>query len=493
MPINCDPPYAKNVQGLILRGYTHPFSCHLLFNFTNPSKIASPDPKAFFKTLYPHVQSAEDWGEQKPKWMLNIGLTSNGIQALNVFEDPSTLETYFPSEFVAGPWSGGSQSSLGDAGGPGDPSTWWYNNFQNEDLHCVVHTYGLTQADLDEVIGFVTDAAKSSGLTELFALKDKNSRLTQYQPLGDNIHFGYRDGISEPELNWSGKLGVPDQSDLNNFLIGYPNGSLIQPGPSSPAPDDPVSIAAASFAADGCYNAFRILYQNVAAFNTLLAEQANQWATNLGLSQKEAQEWFAAKLMGRWRNGSPLMLSPDGPDPCTQEGENFGYIEQNDSSPFQDMNSGVKCPFSAHTRVANPRNEDLVPAEGTSGPPRILRRGMPYGPVLNSTTDDGVDRGLIGLFLCGSPARQFEIIYSWMNMNNFSSIFPDTAPAFPQDAVLGNRNPQNQLPVDTSFIIPMPAPKDNITIPNLDNFIVTRGTAYCLLPSLASLRLIAGL
>jgi hypothetical protein len=80
-----------------------------------------------------------------------------------------------------------------------------------------------------------------------------------------------------------------------------------------------------------------------------------------------------------------------------------------------------------------------------------------------------------------------------MNMNNFSSIFPDTAPAFPQDAVLGNRNPQNQLPVDTSFIIPMPAPKDNITIPNLDNFIVTRGTAYCLLPSLASLRLIAGL
>jgi deferrochelatase/peroxidase EfeB len=492
MPINCDPPYAKNIQGLILRGYTHPFSCHLLFNF-NSSQSASPNTKAFFKTLYPHVQSSENWGEHKPDWMLNIGLTANGIQTLNVFEDPSTLENYFPSEFVAGPWSGGSQSSLGDAGGPGDPSTWWYNNFQNEDLHCVVHTYALTQADLDAVIAFVTDAAKSYGLTELFALKDNKSRLTQYQPLGDNIHFGYRDGISEPELNWSGKLGVPDQSDLNNFLIGYPNGSLIQPGPSSPQPDDPLSIAAASFASDGCYNAFRILYQNVAAFNSLLAEQATLWATKLGLSQKETQEWFAAKLMGRWRNGSPLMLSPDAPDPCTQEGENFGYIEQNDSSPFQDMNSGAKCPFSAHTRVANPRNEDLVPAEGTSGPPRILRRGMPYGPTLNSATDDGVDRGLIGLFLCGSPTRQFEIIYSWMNMNNFSSIFPDTAPAFPQDAVLGNRNPQNQLPVDTSFLIPMTDPKDNITIPTLGNFIVTRGTAYCLLPSLASLRLIAGL
>jgi hypothetical protein len=187
MTMNCDPPYAKNIQGLILRGYTHPFSCHLLFNFANPSNIASPGPKAFFKTLYPHVQSSEDWGAHKPDWMLNIGLTANGIQALNVFKDPTTLETYFPSEFVAGPWSDGSQSSLGDTGGPGDPSTWWYNNFQNEDLHCVVHTYALTQADLDAVISFVTGAAKSSGVTELFALKDNKSRLTQYQPLGDNI------------------------------------------------------------------------------------------------------------------------------------------------------------------------------------------------------------------------------------------------------------------------------------------------------------------
>lgn len=493
MTINCDPPYAKNVQGFILRGYTHPFSCHLLFNFTGSSQSATP--KAFIKALYPHVQSAEDWGEHKPEWLLNIGLTCSGIQALDVFADPTTLENYFPSEFVAGPWSQGSQSSLGDTGGPGDPSTWWFNNFHNEDLHCVVHTYALTQPELDAAITFITDAAKSSGVTELFALKDKTSRLTQYQPLGDNIHFGYRDGISEPDLNWSGRLGAPNQSDVNNFLIGYPNGSIIQPGPSSPAPDDPLAIAAASFAKDGCYNAFRVLYQDVAAFNTLLAEQAQLWATSLGLSQKEAQEWFAAKLMGRWRNGSPLMLSPDEPDPCTIEGENFGFVEQDDSSQFQDINSGVKCPFSSHTRVANPRNEDLVPAEGTSGPPRIIRRGAPYGPPLNTTMDDGVERGLIGLFLCGSPAQQFELIYSWMNMNNFSSVFPATAPAFPQDAVLGNRNPntQNPLPVDTSFLIPMPDPKNNITIPKLENFIVTRGTAYCLLPSLASLRLIAGL
>jgi deferrochelatase/peroxidase EfeB len=486
---NNGDPSKQNIQGLILRGYTHPFSCHLLFNCPNPSQGASPAEKNFFKALYPHVQSAEDWGAQKPNWMLNIGLTWSGMQALNVFEDPNSLN-YFPSEFQAGPWSANSQSSLGDAGGPGDPSTWWYGNFPNEDFHCVVHAYALTQSDLDEVVAFVTNAAQTAGLKELFALKD-NTRLTQAQLPKDEIHFGYRDGISEPELNWSGKLGIPDQSDLNNFLVGYPNGSIIQPGPASPIPGNPASIAAASFAKDGCYNAFRILYQDVAKFNTLLEKQAEKFAARLGLSQPEAQEWIAAKLMGRWRNGSPMMLSPEAPDPCTQEGENFGYIEQNDPSQFQDVKSASKCPFSAHTRVGNPRNEDLVAAEGTSGPPRILRRGMPYGAPLASTTDDGVDRGLIGLFLCGSFSRQFEQIYSWFNMNNFSSVFPDDD-LYPQDAVMGNRN-QNTNPVGTDFDIPMSDGQGDLTFSNLDIFIVTRGTSYCLLPGLASIRLIAGL
>ncbi len=496
MPTNCDPPYKMNVQGLILRGYTHPYSCHMLYNFPSPSGVAGGGTKEFFKTLYPHVQSAADWGEQKPKWMLNVGLTANGIEALNVFEDPDALN-YFPPEFQAGPWSAGSQSSLGDVGGPGDPSKWWCGNFQNGDLHCIVHAYGLTQSDIDEAVAFVAGAAEGAGLKEFFALSDNKTRLMQTQLPDDEIHFGYRDGISEPELNWSGKLGIPDQSDLNNFLIGYPNGSIIQPAPASPQQDDPLSVATAAFAKDGCYNAFRVLYQDVAAFNTLLAQQAEALAGRLGLSQQEAQEWVAAKLLGRWRNGSPLMLSPDEPDPCTRQGEDFGYIEQNDNSQYQDVVSGLKCPFSAHTRVANPRNEDLAsaPVEGTSGAPRIVRRGMPYGPPLppDSTTDDGFDRGLIGLFLCGSPSRQFELLYSWMNQNNFSTVFPDSAPTYPQDALLGNRNPGGGLPVNTDFIVPMSDSKGNITFKNLKTLVVTRGTAYCLLPSLASLRLIAGL
>lgn len=475
----------SNVQGLILRGYTHPYSCHFLFSFTVNDEPLQPDTKQFFKILYPRVQSGEDWADQKPKSMLNIGLTYNGIQALNVLE-PTAL-TAFPNEFQTGPWSSGSQGSLGDQGGPGDPATWWHGQFQNDELHCVVHTYAMTQPDLDEVISSVTGAATSCGLRELFALKG-NERLTQYEPLKDKIHFGYTDGISEPYLNWSGRLGVPVQSDLNNFLIGYPNGSVLQPGPSDTS--TPSNAAVAAFARDGCYNAFRILYQDVAAFNTLLEKEANEYGHLIGRAPQDAQEWIAAKLMGRWRNGSPLILSPDQPEAATEAGENFGYVEQGDSSAKHDVNSGLKCPFSAHTRVGNPRNEDLVLREiPTLGPPRIIRRGMPYGPPLEGTTDDGVDRGLIGLFLCGSIANQFERLYGWFNQNDFSSVFKIRHGKYAQDAVLGSRNNPNAA---NTFLIPT-ADGDPIVFPDLPRFIVTRGTAYCLLPSRATLRSIAGI
>jgi deferrochelatase/peroxidase EfeB len=492
------PPLDRgNIQGLILRGYTHPCSCHMMFNFTNQGQSASPDQlKSFFNTLYPYVQSAEDWGEQKPKMMLNIGLTFNGIEALNVMS--ATSLNSFPSEFQSGPWSGGSQSSLGDTG-KGAPANWWFGNFQNGDLHCVVHAYALTPPDLAEIISIVTGAAENNGISELFGLQGDQQRLTQFFLPDDEIHFGYRDGISEPPLTWPGNPAAPNQGDLNNFLIGYPTNSIIQPGPTTGD--------AGTFAKDGCYNAFRILYQDVAAFDSLLEQEGEALAERIGRTPLETQEWVAAKLMGRWRNGSPLMLSPDKPEHSTRNGEDFGYVEQDDPSKYKDILSGYKCPFSSHTRVANPRDEDLLSKEGTSGPPRILRRGMPYGPTLKSKTDDGVDRGLIGLFLCGSPSRQFEKIYSWINQNDFSSVFNQKPPTqggsvslavslYSQDAVLGNRaNPNAQ------YCFKIPDPTGDIQIPVtegsnpcgvLAEFIVTRGTAYCLLPSLASLRLIAG-
>ncbi|MDQ2772714.1 MAG: hypothetical protein M3Y54_19685, partial [Bacteroidota bacterium] len=450
-------------------GYTHPFSAHLLLQFS----ASKPQTQQFFAAIYPHIRNAEDWGTKKPAQLLNIGLTYPGLQCLDCL--PAEALQNFPSEFIAGPASSGSQSSLNDVG-TSDPANWWgpqAPGLAQGNIHAVLHAYGLLPADLEALLQKVTLAAQASATTVLW-------RVDQYQLPDDRIHFDYRDGISNPDLNLSdGSPGTP--ADLGNFLIGYAANSYSEPGPTG---SDPASV----FAKNGCYNAFRMLYQDVAQFNELLVREAPHFdaTTTTNTDPSLGQEWVAAKLVGRWRNGSPLMLSPYFPEKRTENGEDFGYLSP--TNPLDDTTSALRCPFAAHTRVTNPRDELLVNSE-TPPPPRILRRGQPYGPSLpsNATTDDGVDRGLIGLFLCGSLARQFEKIYGWMNAVDFSQSFDPGAYPTPQDALMGNRD------TSADFTVPLPAPAAPFLMKNLPPLIVTRGTAYCLLPSLSSLRQLAGL
>ena len=57
---------------------------------------------------------------------------------------------------------------------------------------------------------------------------------------------------------------------------------------------------------------FRKLYQDVAAFRRYLATAAKSL---YGSDDEYHQELVAAKMMGRWRSGCPLDLSPDKDDP----------------------------------------------------------------------------------------------------------------------------------------------------------------------------------
>src|SRR5262249_53552071 len=125
----------------------------------------------------------------------------------------------------------------------------------------------------------------------------------------------------------------------------------------------------------------------------------------------EAQELLAAKLVGRWRDGTPLVLSPDGPRSDLAAANDFLY---SDTDP-----DGVKCPFAAHVRVVNPRDQPLNFAE-CGVVPRVIRRGTPFGAPLEGTTDDGLLRGMVGMFLCASISAQVYKLMSWMKRTDFS-------------------------------------------------------------------------
>ena len=462
-------PELDDIQGLIVRGYTHPCSVHMMFKF-NSDASALNDIRAFFKDLLPHLQDAADWGAIKPEMMLNIGLTAGGIAIVK--PELNIQNSSFPSTFKKGPWDmNNAQQSLGDYGA-GDPSEWWNKKFANEDVHCVVHVYAMNPTAQDKIVEIVAEAAKKSNgmVTELKPLNSETGRLEQYLLVpSDYIHFSYRDSIDEPDLG--DNPASTDQQDLNNFLIGY--STLANPIPG------PLSGPEAKFAKNGCYNAFRILYQDAEAFYNFLEQQAELIAPKINQTKEFTMEWIAAKLCGRWRNGSPLVLSPDKPEHSTSKSTDFGYLAD-------DM-QGMKCPFSAHTRVSNPRDEG-VDVAGSTIVPRIIRRGMAYGPPMSVNPE--ADRGLIGLFLCGDISSQFETLYGWINMNNFSDVF-NPADNTPQDPLVANRICPLPGNVDPNFTIPMPDGTNIVIAGPLPQFVVTRGTAYLLLPSISALKEIA--
>ena len=81
------------------------------------------------------------------------------------------------------------------------------------------------------------------------------------------------------------------------FVLGYEDEDR-GPAPAPPAPFD----------RNATFMVWRKLHQDVAGFRAQLAEQA----AAAGLDE----EPVAAKLVGRWRDGSPLALRPDAPDPA---------------------------------------------------------------------------------------------------------------------------------------------------------------------------------
>ena len=77
---------------------------------------------------------------------------------------------------------------------------------------------------------------------------------------------------------------------------------------------------------------------HVAAFRDFLREQGGPTA--------EEQELLAAKLMGRWRSGAPLVLAPEKDDPSIaddpQRNNNFNYAKMDPQ--------GYAVPLGSHIR-----------------------------------------------------------------------------------------------------------------------------------------------
>jgi deferrochelatase/peroxidase EfeB len=291
------------------------------------------------------------------------------------------------------------------------------------------------------------------------------------------IHFGYVDGLSQPRI-----AGAPWESPA-----------------AAPTDDNPlvapwmfvVSKAAelyraAPFLCNGSFGAFRLLHQDVGAFERFIASQGADKA-----------ELVAAKMCGRWRDGTPLEVSPDRPDPSLSGFEltNFNYLtpttHQVGARETDDL--GALCPYAAHTRRTNPRDDNFVQGNNNPSYPdaeqhRIRRFATPYGPPYTPESA-GAQRGLVGWFMCASLVQQFEFVMNtWITVPGGGFRNVDVSPNTSGVDPLFGPQPRSIDPVDGDFDLDYLAGGSYDTVPGLTRFIRTDGGLYGFLPSLTAIR-----
>jgi deferrochelatase/peroxidase EfeB len=270
--------------------------------------------------------------------------------------------------------------------------------------------------------------------------------------------------------------------DWRWFLLGESNSDI---------PSKPSSSKAATFFAGSSYVAMRVLGQDVVGFWKFCQEQAELLSSTarFGECRTPSATWVAAKMVGRWPDGTPLVHTPDEPltVPSNRYANDFLYAAEDPA--------GLRCPFAAHIRVCNPRDQALFPVHGTRPPP-LIRRGVPFGtlatqPITGPSRDTDEERGLIGLFACSSLLRQFETVQRWINTHDFSPVFKsaDAGRFRSRDPLVGNRaappaeGPWARL---DNHRVPKSA-MSAIQLGPLQQFVTTRLGLYLLLPSLRTL------
>jgi deferrochelatase/peroxidase EfeB len=450
----------SNVQGLIFQSFNYPLVGHFFFQF--PDGAAA---REFLKEWVPHVTSAAVDIKAKPEPLLNIALSWQGIQKTGAVDDragamPATRA--FRSDFRDPP----NPKAMRDSGDSA-PANWWKGQFVSEDVDVAMFCYCQSAATLAEQTTAIRASADRLGVKELVPSSDGEPLTGRLAPKGI-LHFGYRDGISQPQVNWEDAPGRPDLVDLRRFVLGYGE------DPNKPIPNrEPWT----GLVRDGSYLVLRWIYQDVAKFNKFLRERSKALWPNMPAD--EAQELLAAKMMGRWRNGTPLVLFPDAPEPKPED------FMRNDFDYTMDPD-GERCPFSSHIRIANRRDDALNERNKSmfpSGTPRVLRRGSSYGTTLEGENDDGLDRGLIGLFLCTDIESQFFALMRWINETNFHAKVDNQ---HGQDPLFGNRTTP-----DRSDEFEFQAKGEKHVLTGLQDFIRTQGVLNLLLPSVSALKQMA--
>ena len=446
-----------DIQGNILRPYAHPHARYAIVRIDEAVGARRLLASLLDQRL---ITTAARWApDEKPDATLNVYFSWHGLAAIGL---PQESLDSFPEEFrqgMAARWQ-----RLHDP----DPAGWEFGG-DPEQTHAFFAVYGNTAKNVEtrldklrEELGKVAGAVTVTHRQDAAMLE----RGTE--------HFGFADGFGQPQIAGSGAPeyrgdGTPEGANdwkpiaTGEFILGHPNETRF-PGPA-PLP--------AALGHNGSFMAYRKMEQDVPAFRAFLRAEAGRL---YGSAAPENVERLAAKLVGRWRSGCPVMRSPERDDPSLAQ--QWGI---NNDFRYGADRRGAACPLGAHIRRMNPRDglpNDTATLVQTH---RIVRRGMPYGEWLEDDNGDGKARGVAFMAVNASLAYQFELVHQdWTNSGEFAGLDAQDVDPFNGEPREGSR-----------FRIPQGSglPK---RISNLPRFTTLRGGGYFFIPSVTALRFIAG-
>jgi deferrochelatase/peroxidase EfeB len=403
--------------------------------------------REWLKELLEKVGTAESFkaNESYTRW-ISIAFTWSGLRALGV--DETSLAT-FPEEFRQGM---AARAGIIGAIGASHPDH-WVGGLATPDLHAIVILFARDAEERERCRNeHQAHVQRCDGVNVLSSL---DLEAIPHYPY-PHEHFGYRDRLTQPYIEGVDPEPTPGSGPAlkpGEFFLGYPD----EDGPPANLPQPEI------LSRNGSYIAYLRLEEHVGTFRDFLRQHGDT---------PEKQEWIAAKLMGRWRDGTPLVLSPDKPDPHLAEDPqrtndfNYGTMD-----PY-----GYACPLGSHMRRMNPRD-----TAHNMNRRKMIRRGGTYGAFLpEGKPDDGIERGIAAFIGCASLVRQFEFAMNvWANDANFHELGNE------RDPIFGTQN--------GTFDMTIPKRPIKMKIRGLPSFTTVRGGAYFFLPGIKAMHYLTSL
>jgi len=399
---------------------------------------------------------------------LNLGLTKDGITQLIGAQRPK-----LDPAFERGADHPETITSLNDP-----PCSNWVKKFVSDRIDGV---FLITGPDSPSVTFHSNELFRFLGTS----IKVIYSEVGKTRPGAErgHEHFGFLDNISQPGIRSLTPAldpilrpddGLPGQELIwpGEFVFGYPGQH-----PEHPTKEGPPPPMAAPWLRHGSYMVFRRLEQKVPEFRRFVTERA----ARLGMDPR----LLAARMVGRWKSGAPLELAPLRDDVGLG-----GDKKRNNDFEFGDDRSQRKCPYAAHIRKVNPRDDTASKAEVQRH--RIIRAGIPFGPeVAPGETTTSKSRGLMFVCYQTSIERQFEFIQShYANDPDFvdGKRRPGggvVTPGF--DPIIGQAAGNDAREMDEPFPN-YPAGDRRTTLDMPNQFVVLTAAAYFFMPSITALR-----